>query len=99
MENRKSIHLQIEHKVPNFDGWKRAFESDPINRKKAGVCHYKIFRPCDDPNYVIIDLEFDNLKEAEDTLSALRNLWTKVEGKVMTNPETRILYLEEAVDV
>ncbi len=99
MENGKSIHLQIEHKVQGFDGWKKAFESDPINRKKAGVRRYEIFRPCDDQNYVIIDLEFDNLKDAEDTLVALRNLWTKVEGVVMMNPKIRILDLIETVDV
>jgi hypothetical protein len=91
--------LQIEHKVPNFDGWKKAFESDPVNRKKAGVRRYSIFRPIDDPNYVIIDLEFDNLKQAEDTLAELRNLWGKVEGKVMMNPQTRILDLVETLAV
>ena len=47
------VILQIEHKVPDFEGWKKAFESDPINRKKAGVLRYQIFRPVDDPNYVI----------------------------------------------
>jgi hypothetical protein len=91
--------LQIEHKVPNFDGWKKAFESDPVNRKKSGVHRYRIFRPIDDPNYVIIDLEFDSLQEAEATLVELRNLWGKVEGKVMMNPQTRILDLIEAKDV
>lgn len=91
--------LQIEHKVPDFDGWKKAFESDPINRKKSGVRRYSIFRPIDDPNYVIINLEFDNLKEVEDTLAALRNLWGKVEGKVMMNPQTRIIDLVETTDV
>jgi hypothetical protein len=99
MGNEKSIHLQIEHKVPSFEGWKKAFESDPIGRKKAGVLRYKIFQPFDDPNYVIIDLEFDNLKHAEDTLAALRNLWTKVEGTIMINPQTRILNLIETADV
>ena len=99
MEKGKSIHLQIEHKVPNYDEWKKAFESDPINRKKYNVRRYKIFRPLDDPYYVIIDLEFDNLKEAEDTLNALRNLWVSVEGKVMMNPKTRILALAEMADI
>ena len=61
--------------------------------------NYKIFQPFDDPNYVIIDLEFDNLKDAENTLIALQKLWTKVEGKVMTNPQTRILCLVETVDL
>ena len=99
MEKGNSIHLRIEHQVPNFDGWKKAFESDPINRKKSGVRHYNIFRPVDDSNYVIIDLSYDSLKEAEDTLAALRKLWTNVEGTIMLNPQTRILNLVESVEL
>ena len=83
--------LQIEHKVPNYDGWKKAFESDPIDRKKSGVKRYRIYRPTDDPNYVIIDLEFGNLNNAQMALNALKSLWSKVEGTVMVNPKTRIL--------
>lgn len=93
------VILQIEHKVPSFDGWKKAFNDDPINRKSAGVRRYSILRPIDDPNYVIINLEFDNLKEAQATLDALRNLWGKVEGKIMVNPQTRILNLVENASV
>ncbi|MEP6713548.1 MAG: hypothetical protein ABJA37_14075 [Ferruginibacter sp.] len=99
MEKQNSIHLQIEHKIPDFDKWKKAFETDPVNRKKSGVRNYKIYRPLNDPNYVIIDLEFDNLKEAEDTLAALRKLWVDVEGKIMMNPQTRILDLVETADL
>ena len=93
------VILQIEHKVPSYDGWKKVFESDPINRKKSGVRRYNILRPVDDPNYVIIDLEFDNLKNAEDTLAALRILWGKVEGTVMMNPQTRILNRVETAEI
>ena len=85
------IILQIEHKVPNFDGWEKAFDNDPINRKKSGVRRYSIFRPIDDPNYVIINLEFDIVNEAEALLAALRKLWVQLEGKIMVNPQTRIL--------
>ena len=90
--------LHIEHKVPSFDGWKKAFESDPINRKKSGVRRYRIFRPIDDPNYVIIDLEFDSLNEAEAALAALHNLWSKVEGKIMINPQIRMLEIVETME-
>ncbi len=99
MEKEKSIHLQIEHKVPNYEGWKKAFESDPIDRKKSGVLRYSIFRPVDDSNYVIIDLEFDSIKEAEETLATLRKLWTNVEGKIMMDPKTRILDRIETANV
>ena len=66
--------VRIEHAVDNFDGWKRAFENDPVGRQKSGVRRYRILRPNDDPNFVMIDLEFDNAKEAENFTSAMRNL-------------------------
>jgi ribosomal protein L35AE/L33A len=88
--------LQIEHEVLNFYAWKKAFEADPVNRKKSGVLGYKVFQRADNPNYVLVHLEFDNLKDAEDTLTALRKLWEKIDGKIMISPQTRILNLVEA---
>jgi hypothetical protein len=93
------VILQIEHRVPNFDGWKKAFGSDPINRKKSGVRSYSILRPVDDQNYVIINLEFDDLKEAENTLTALRSLWGQLEGTVIIDPQTRLLNLVETKEI
>jgi hypothetical protein len=93
------IILQIEHEVPSFEDWKKAFESDPINRKKAGVLRYKIFRLSDNPNYVVIDLEFEHLKDAEDTLVLLQNLWKNINGKIIMNPRIRILKLVESKDI
>jgi hypothetical protein len=92
------IVLQIEHKVPNYQGWKKAFDSDPINRKKSGVRRHRIFRPADDPDYVVVQLEFETLEEAEKALSALRNLWTRVEGKIMVDPQTRMFNIAEAIE-
>ncbi len=87
--------LQIEHPVPNYDGWKKAFENDPIDRKVSGVQHYRISRKPDDLNYVIVDLEFDTLNEAKACHEKLRNLWSRVEGSVMNNPQSRILEVIE----
>lgn len=87
-----SIMLRIEHGVSNFDSWKKAFDSDPIGRQKSGVRRYRILRPTDDTNYVMIDMEFDSLKAAENFGSALRNLWGSTEAqKVMQNPKLRIV--------
>ncbi|HEY4966027.1 MAG TPA: hypothetical protein VII28_06495 [Puia sp.] len=93
------VILQIEHQVPNFEGWKKAFQNDPVDRKKAGVRRYKILQQADNPNYVVIDLEFDDLKNAEDMLVALQNLWKKVDGKIIFAPKTRILSLVESRDI
>ena len=85
------IVLQIEHLVPDFIGWKKAFDSDPVNRKQSGVKQYRIFRQVDNPNYVILELEFDSLVEAETLLAALQKLWANVEGRVMISPQARIV--------
>ena len=87
--------LRIEHPVPDFDGWKKAFDSDPAAREKSGVRRYRISRPVDDPNYVMIDLEFDNAAQAELFLAGLHDVWSRVQGTIMTNPKARIV---EAVE-
>lgn len=83
--------LRIEHPVPNFEGWKQAFDSDPVGRENMGVRQYQILRAVDEPNYVMIDLEFDTAEQAEALLSAMRSVWSRVEGTVMTNPKARIV--------
>jgi hypothetical protein len=37
--------LRIEHPVPSFDGWKKAFDCDSIGRKEIGVRRYRVFQP------------------------------------------------------
>ncbi len=44
-----------------------------------------------DPNYVLIDLEFDTQSEAEALLAAMREVWRRVQGQVMSNPQVRII--------
>lgn len=87
--------LQIEHPVPDFEGWKQAFDSDPVGREKSGVRRYQILRPVGDPNHVMIDLEFDTLAQAEALLAEMRAVWGRVEGKIMMNPQARIVDIIE----
>ncbi|NUO81652.1 hypothetical protein HUU05_16405 [candidate division KSB1 bacterium] len=82
--------LRIEHPVSSYEGWKQAFDSDPVGRQKSGVRRYRILRPIDDANYVMIDLEFDTASQAEDLLAAMRAVWGRVTGKIMMDPQARI---------
>jgi hypothetical protein len=92
--------LRIEHAVPDFAGWKRAFDSDPADRKGSGVRRYKVSRSVGDPNYVMIDLEFDSLGEAEGLLAKMRRVWGSGEGqKVMSNPQARIVETIETIEL
>lgn len=91
--------LRIEHAVPDFGAWKKAFDGDPIGRQRSGVRRYRVLRPVDDARYVMIDLEFDTLAEAEATDRALRRLWGQVEGKVMEKGTARIVEVAESVEL
>lgn len=87
--------LRIEHPVPDYNRWKQAFDSDPVGRAKSGVRRYQILRAVDDPNYVMIDLEFDTAREAEELLNAMRSVWGRVQGTVILNPQARIVDVVE----
>ena len=90
--------LPIEHPVPNFEAWKEAFDSGPIGRERSGVCRYRILCAIDDPNYVMIDLEFDSSREAEAVLAALRELWRSPAAAPALggSPQTRIVEMVES---
>jgi hypothetical protein len=87
--------LRIEHPVPDFDGWKKAFDSDPVGRERSGVRRYRILQSVDETNDVMVDLELDTLEQAETLLIALQSLWGRVQGTIMTAPRARIV---EAVE-
>lgn len=39
---------------------------------------YRVLRPIDEPNYVLVDLEFDNPNDAEAMRVALTEMWRRV---------------------
>ena len=84
--------LRVEHTVSNFDDWKKVFDADPLGRKKSGVRRYRIMRQLDNTSFVMLDLEFDDQKEAEAFADKLRNLWVSAQGqKLMQYPQLRIV--------
>lgn len=91
--------LRIEHAVPNFDGWKQVFDSDPADRKGSGVVRYRVSQAVDDPNFVTIDLDFETVAEAQGLLTAMEGIWAGPGKAFMTNPRARIVEVVEARDV
>ncbi|AIF82322.1 hypothetical protein NTE_03068 [Candidatus Nitrososphaera evergladensis SR1] len=89
--------VRIEHAVGNFEAWKKMFDTDPLKREKSGVRRYRILRPKDDQNYVMIDLEFDNATRAQAMAEALRKMWesSKDAQTVMQNPKVRVVEVAE----
>ncbi len=88
--------LHIEHPIRDFDTWKKAFESDPAGRERSGVRRYQVLRPIDNPNYVMIDLDFDSARAAEAFLAAMREVWRRVEGTIIESPRVQIVEVVES---
>jgi hypothetical protein len=91
--------LKIEYPVADYDTWKAAFDRDVLDREGSGVRHYRILRPTDDPNYVMIDLDFDDVSEAEAYLAALqRQFYSSREASPVSGGglQTRIVEVAEA---
>jgi len=95
--------VQIEHPVANFTRWKASFDSDPIDRKASGVRRYRILRPIDDPNYVAVDLEFDDGPRAEAFRVALENLWRTPQAIAAmgdgATPRARVVEADDTVEL
>jgi hypothetical protein len=86
--------LHIEHPISDFDTWNAAFARFAGARRQAGVRDQRILRPVGDPAYVVVDLDFDTVGEAEKFLGFLRaNVWAVADNSpaLAGEPQTRIL--------
>lgn len=93
------VTLRIQHPVMDFDRWKAAFESDPADRRGSGVTRYSIHRPIDDPNFVIVDLEFGTAEEAGGLLATMQKVWASGSAPIGATPDARIVETVETVDL
>lgn len=93
--------LRIEHEIHDFDTWRAAFDRDPAGRQGAGVRHYRVSRPVDDTNYVMVDLDFDSSRAAEDFAGAMRKVWASAQAAsaLRGDARTRIVETIESTDL
>ena len=89
--------LQFEHAIKDFAMWKAAFDRDPIGRRGLGVRRHRVYRPVDDRNYVVGELEFETTAEAEACRAALHQLWQSPQAAPALSGPPR-LRIVEAVD-
>jgi hypothetical protein len=73
--------LQIEHAITRLDTWLETFKKFAPAREQAGVTKAQVFQPSDDPNYIVVHLEFGTV----DAATNFRRFLTDV---VWASPET-----------
>jgi heme-degrading monooxygenase HmoA len=87
--------LMIEYQVPDFVGWKQIFDKDPIGRAPRGVTRHWIYQASDDPDHVVVSMEFASADDASRFLdepafqqvwdrSGARQAWVLVEAEAVT---------------
>ena len=89
------ILLHIEHPTLDFAAWKTSFDSYAALRQQSGMRRYRIMRPIDSPTVAMIDLEFDNVRDAQSLLAAVQQVWQRVGGTLITDPQWRICEVVE----
>src|ERR1700735_2693440 len=86
--------LRIEHAIADYQLWKKAFDGFAEARAGAGARSCAIRLPVDDPNYLMLDLEFDTVRGAETFAGFLvEHVWSSPAASpgLAGAPTTRIL--------
>jgi quinol monooxygenase YgiN len=56
--------LHIEHEISDLDAWLDAFRKFAPAREAAGVTQTYVYQPTEDPNYIMVNLRFENIDAA-----------------------------------
>jgi hypothetical protein len=86
--------LHIEHAITDFGLWQAAFDRFAGVREQSGVRAARIQRPVDDPQQVVVDLDFDTADDAAGFLAFLQtNVWSSATNApaLVGTPRTTIL--------
>jgi hypothetical protein len=67
--------LLIEYRVQDVVGWRVIFDQDPMGRARHGVTRHWLYQDCEDPNHIMVGLEFPSVDEAKRFRKALQPVW------------------------
>ena len=90
--------LHIENTVHDYDSWKQAFDKFDRFRADNGVQSYRVTRRTDDPQEVVVELDFDSMGAAEAFGQLLQKVWQTPQSQqhLVAHAEPRILTLVES---
>lgn len=86
--------LHIEHEISELAVWRDAFTRFAPAREAAGVTRTEVYQPADDPNYVVINLSFENAEAATNFRELLINqIWSSPDSApaLVGPPTARVL--------
>ena len=95
------ITLHIEHAISDYPAWRAAFDRFAGARREAGVLGARVAVPLDDPQHIVIDLDFDSQEQARSFLDFLRTtVWsTSANSPALAGAPEAVILRRFAVDV
>ena len=93
--------MHIEHPISDFSTWKASFDRFANLRRECRVRSYEIYQLIDDPAYVMIRLELDNVDDANALIERVRELWANREATpaLQGTPRVALLDCKEHIQV
>jgi ribosomal protein L35AE/L33A len=93
--------LHVENTVRDFDEWKAVFDKFDRFRAEKRMRGYRMSRLVDDPNKVVIDLDFDTPEDATAFRGALEQIWRTPQSKeqLVSHNEPQVYHVVEQRDL
>ena len=89
--------LHIEHGITDFTSWKAAFDRFADRRREAGVTAHRIHQPHDDATYVVLQLDFPSIEQAQAFRTFLETrVWSAPANSPALKGDPRVRVLVDA---
>ena len=85
------VFVIARHKVADYVKWRQAFEGAVAMRKAGGEKSVRIFRTVDDPNNLVLFMEWDSLENCQKFMQSEDLQKDMQEAGVMEQPDINIL--------
>ncbi len=90
-------YVLIEHLVGDYETFKKVYLDDGERRQRIGSKGGKVFRASDDPNDIIIVLEWDDIAHAREFAASLE-LHEAMQWSTSNVATPRVTVMEHAMD-
>jgi heme-degrading monooxygenase HmoA len=87
-------YLLVRHKVEDYARWRPMYDEHAATRKAGGSTGGRVFRSADNPNEVVILLEWDDLEKARQFAQSEDLRQTMQRAGVVDQPD--VYFLNEA---
>jgi hypothetical protein len=81
--------LHVENTIRDFEAWKAVFDKFDRFRADKNTRSYRLSRQVEDPNKIVIDLDFDSVEDAVAFGAALEQIWRTPQSQAQVVTHTR----------